>query len=175
MGLQNLENQILAKCNVEWSPKSFGEAFPNGDQYGRTTIMPEIFRGFNTAFLPHWRQLITAAGQQTVIYGVNAGHVIPEDVKVAWMGLAFPNKQQQISEIRFQIGDRKYGRLDLEEIHSYNVPAVIFEEGFIIDEETSFDLLAYVESPDYQRIVMLGAMYYKTIDRVLGNTGAIIV
>ena len=96
-----------------------------------------------------------------------------------------------ITEIRFQIGDRKYGRINLEQFRIFNKPAIIFEEPFIIDEETSFHLYGYFEGPipaspfsptltvdgsttyvAYQRIVMLGEACYKTIDRALGNCGA---
>jgi len=100
------------------------------------------------------------------------------------MGLAFPNKEQHITEIKFQIGDRKYGRINLEEMHAYNKPVIIFEDGFILDEEESFELYAYVEGPlpnqlpfiqgVYQRVVMIGAAYFKVISKVLGNCGAVI-
>lgn len=170
----NLETKMITKCNAEWSPKGFGYLNPQSGQYGRTTILPALFNGFSGLQLAHWRQLLTTPGEQTLLTGTRAGHTLPEDFKVAWLGLVFPNKQQQISEIRFQIGDRKYGRIDVEEIKSYNQPALVFEEGYVIDEEEAFDLLGYVKTADYQRMVMLGAAYYKQIDRVLGNPGAAI-
>jgi hypothetical protein len=169
---------------------------PRSDQYGRTTILPSAFRGFGmtysttpvagTNFLPHWRQTLTSTGHQTILMGERNGDILPEDLKVAWLGLAFPNKQQHITEIRWQIGDRKYGRVNLEDMRSYNKPALIFEDGFILDEETSFHLYGYIEGPIptlawgpttpciYQSIVMLGALYYKNINKILGNTGSVI-
>jgi len=184
--LAKLEQDMIAKCSAEWTPKTFGKLTPNSGQFGRTTILPALFFNRNGVRLSgSWRQLFTTAGHQLLISGnPAAGYVIPEDFKIAWMGLAFPNKQQHISEIRFQIGDRKFGRIDLEEMRVYNKPAIIFEEGFVIDEEQSFDLYGYVEGPIhvaepwiagvYQNIVMLGAAYYKIIDKVLGNCGAAI-
>jgi hypothetical protein len=101
------------------------------------------------------------------------------------MGFAFPNKEQAITEIKMQIGDRKFGRINLEELRGYNKPAVILEEGFTIDEEESFELYGYVEGPIpvahdgftgiYQRIVPIGFCCYKIIDKVLGNCGATII
>lgn len=169
-----LETDLITKCNVEWAPKTFGALNVADGQYGRTTILPALFDNGAGVQLVHWRQLLLAAGHQTLLAGTRAGNTLPEDFKVAWLGLAFPNKQQQISEIRFSIGDKKYGRIDIEEMRGYSTPAIIFEEGFIIDEEQSFDLWGFVKSPDYQRIVMLGAAYYKQIDRVLGLPGAAI-
>ena len=136
--------------------------------------------------MSHWRQTFTSTGHQTVISGTRTGNIIPEDFKVAWIGLALPNKNQHLTEVKWQISDRKFGRLNLEEIRSYNQPAIIFEDGFIIDEEEAIDIYGYIEGPVpaipwgpttdviYQRIVLLGAAYYKTIDRVLGNCGAAI-
>lgn len=183
--LASLEQQLIAKCSAEWAPKQFGKLTPNAGQFGRTTILPALFEDHNaTQFGGSWRQLFTTSGHQILIAGAGAGFTLPEDFKVAWAGLAFPNKQQHITEIKWQIGDRKYGRIDIEEIKAYNKPAIIFEEGFIIDEEQAFELYGYVEGPIpnqapfivglYQNIVMLGAAYYKVIDKVLGNCGAAI-
>jgi hypothetical protein len=185
--LRTLDQKIITKCNLEWAPKSFNKAralSPMDNNYGRTTILPELFDDVNSTQMAHWRQLFITAGHQTIITGSGSGNTIPEDFKVAWAGLAFPNKQQHITEIKWQIGDRKYGRINIEEIKSYNKPAIIFEEGFILDEEESFDLYAYVEGPIcieepfieglYQRVVMLGAAYFKVVSKVLGNCGAAI-
>ena len=202
-----LEREAILKCTGDWfaskvnkyaatglsheealkaaANEVFGGLTPkSGEQFGRTTILPSLFDDHNGNQMVTWRQLFTTAGHQTLITGTRAGNTIPEDFKVAWIGLAFPNKNQHITEIKFQIGDTKYGRINLEDIHSYKVPAVIFEKGFIINEEESFDLYGYIEGPIpseapfitglYQSIVMLGACYYRRIDRVLGNPGSAI-
>lgn len=172
--LAELESRVIAKCDADWSPRKCGYLTPGPNEYGRTTILPALFDDNTGTQMAHWRQYFSSTGHQALITGTRAGNTIPEDFKVAWIGLAFPNKQMNISEIKFQIGDRKYGRINLEELKMYNKPAIIFEEGFIIDEETTFELYGYVETADYQRIVMLGSCFYKTIDKVLGNPGAAI-
>lgn len=185
--LRNLDMKTVAKCNSDWAPQTFNlkkTLSPSDNNYGRTTILPELFHDHGGTDMAHWRQLFTTAGHQTLIAGNGAGNTIPEDFKIAWAGLAFPNKQQHITEIKWQIGDRKYGRVNIEEIKSYNKPALIFEEGFVLDEEESFDLYGYVEGPIpsdntfitglHQRIVMLGAAYFKRVSKVLGTLGAVI-
>jgi hypothetical protein len=187
LAMQKLEQTAVNKCLSDWKPKSFNvksALSPDEGGFGRTTILPELFDDHSGTQMAHWRQSFTTAGHQTLITGTRSGNTIPEDFKVAWIGLALPNKQQHITEIKWQIGDRKYGRLNLEEVHSYNKPAIIFEEGLILDEETSFDLYGYVEGPIpdqapfitsiFQRIVMLGAAYFKVTSKVLGNCGAAI-
>lgn len=181
---RDLESRVISKCTADWSPKTVGYLTPAANQYGRTSILPPLFRGFGqTAAEPptagvnclqHWRQNLTATGQQLILSGRKIGNVTPEDFKIAWIGLAFPNKQMNISELKWQIGDGKYVRVNVEELMSYNKPAIIFEKGYIIDEETTFELYGYVEHADYQRIVPLGACYYKVIDKVLGAPGSAI-
>lgn len=176
------EQKMISKCDVEWTPKTFGFLAPHDNQYGRTTILPEVFNDHLDVSMAHWRQAFTTAGHQTLIFGGNAGHTLPEEIKVLWLGLAFPNKEQHISEIKWQLGDRKYGRINLEELKIYEEPALIFEEAILMDEEQAFELYGYVVGPipvdhegnsrQFQRIVLLGALYYKIIDKVLGTVGA---
>lgn len=160
---KKLEDNLINKCSAEWG-KPFGYLTPSAGQYGRTSILPALFdpnpSTYNGAAFggarfsatwptppAYWRQAFWEDGHQTLIQGNGTGEVMPEQWKVGWLGLAFPNKNQHITEIRFQIGDRKYGRINIEEMYSYNKPALIFEEPFIIDEETSFHLYGYFEGP----------------------------
>lgn len=191
----NLESKVLAKCNLEWSPKSFNLSSTYGmgqGEYGRTTILPGAFDDHLGVPMATFRQAITAAflaigtnsTQFTLMQGVGAGETIPENCKIALMGFAFPNKQQHISEIKMQIADRKYGRFNLEEMEIMNKPALIFEEGLILDEEESFHLYAHYNgtiptqigawTTVYQRVVPIGALYYQFYNKVGGNAGTAI-
>lgn len=186
--LRKLETNLLTKCSGDWGsvgkPLGFGKLTPGQHEFGRSTIIPALFNDHLGVQMATWRQLFTVTGHQTIMTGTRAGNTIPEDFKVAIAGFAFPNKNQHLTEIKFQIGDRKYGRINLEELHLYNKPAVIFEEGFLVDEEEAFDMYGYIEGPipvhvgDYtgvhQRIIPLGFTGFKRIDKLLGNCGAAI-
>jgi len=179
--------EIQTMLDRKWDPRKFGNGImPKAGEYGRTTILPALFDDHGDSQMATWRQKFQTTGHMTVMSGTKAGNTLPEDWSVAWVGLALPNKNQHLSEIKWQIGDRKFGRVDLEEIHQYKIPAIIFEEGFIVEEEEAFDLYGYIEPelPDngpggeadtiYQRIVLLGAAYFKQVDRALGQCGAAI-
>ena len=189
--MQRLDQRAIAKCNSDWKPKTFNPQMslsPGSSNYGRTTILPAMFDDHSSVVMDTtggggfpvgtWRQLFTTSGHQMIIQGRGTGETIPENFKVAWAGLAFPNKEQHITEFRYQIGDRKYGRINIEEMQCYDTPAIIFDEGYILDEEESFHLYAYVEGPIptahdahigmYQRIVMLGASYFNVVSKILG-------
>ena len=193
----NLEALVVNKCNLDWSPKRFNLASTYGSgesEYGRTTILPGAFDDHLQVWMQTFRQSFTAAYlaanpvQFTLMAGVGAGNTIPEDCKIALMGFAFPNKQQHITEIKMQIADRKFGRFNLEEMQIMNKPAIIFEEGFVLDEEEAFDLYCHMDttgfnqigagvdawSTIYQRVVPIGALYYKYYNKVGGNTGTAI-
>jgi hypothetical protein len=192
---RDCESKLITKCNFDWKPRTFGALALGSDQYGRTTILPALFDDHNGNPMDSthrtlltgggtWRQLFTTSGNMTLMNGTGGGNTIPEDFKIALMGFAFPNKNQHITEIKMQIGDRKYGRINIEEIHLYNKPAIIFEEGYVVDEEEAFDLYGYVEGPIpihiggytgvWQRIVPIGAAYFKMYDKVGGAPGSLI-
>lgn len=186
--MRALEAKLLEKSSLDWGqvnrPKPFGKLTASKDEFGRTTILPALFDDHSGVQMATWRQRFTVAGHQTIMAGCRAGNTLPEDFKVGCMGFAFPNKNQHLTEIKMQIGDRKYGRINLEELLQYNKPAVIFEEGFTIEEEESFELYGFIEGPIpvhhdgftgvYQRIVPIGFTTFRVIDKVLGATGAAI-
>jgi hypothetical protein len=181
---KNLETKLISKANLDWKPRTFGALALNGSQYGRTTILPPLFNDHSAAQMATFRQLFTVAGHQTLMTGAASGDTIPEDFKVALMGFAFPSSGQNITEIKMAIGDRKFNRIDLQEMRQYETPALIFEEGYTIDEEETFDLYGYVEGPIptaigsyaglWQRIVPIGASYFKMYDKVGGAPGSAI-
>jgi hypothetical protein len=197
------EGRAMNKCNLDWAPKRFNLAntFGGGEaEFGRTTILPGAFIDHLGVAMATWRQAFTAAflaanpTQFTLMAGAGAGNTIPESIKIAIMGFAFPNKNQHITEIKMQIGDRKYGRINLEEMGIMNKPALILEEGIVLDEKEGFDLYAHFEGPIpsqigmafdpvlgflhdqwttlYQRVVPIGALYYQYYGKVGGIVGS---
>ena len=158
--MASLEQALRLKADADWSPLTYGGIKPMAGQYGKTTIMPEMFVGFGGfgvgTQLISWEQQLTSLAHNVLIEGNNTGGSIPEDFKMGFAGLAFLDKSIKVSEIKLQIGDKKLPRINLEEARAYNEPCVIFENGFIADEETGFELKGYVESLGYQRIKLIG-------------------
>ena len=109
--------------------------------------MPELFYGFGQVAptLTTWLNYATALGHQGLLAGSNAMSIY-KDYKIGIAGFAFLDKVQNITEVKLQIGDTKFPRINLEEAMVYNKPAVIFETGFVVDEQTEFDLHGYVEA-----------------------------
>jgi len=170
--MESLHTALISKAAADWSPKTYGGMSPRSDQFGETTIIPALFRDIANTRLTTWNQYLSATGHRTVMSGANVGNIY-EDYKIGLAGLAFLDKAIRISEIRMQISDKKIGRINIEEAMAYNKPAIVFEDGLILDEETGFDLYAYVRTIGYQRIKLLGFQLNRVPNKLMTtNTGA---
>jgi hypothetical protein len=172
--MQNLESKLLAKAMKDWT-SNYGGVYPTSGQFGKTTIQPSLFNGQQAAFQPltTWRQWFNATGVQTILAGAAAGGTIYEDYKIGICGLAFLDKAIRISEIKMQISDAKLPRINIEEVLAYNKPAIVFEDSWILDEETGFELYALVNSQGPQRIKPIGLQLNRIPNKLqVTNTGA---
>jgi len=143
-----------------------------------TTIIPALFNDSAGARLTTWDQWFTSTaaypipGPRTIMSGTGTGNTIPEDFKVGLAGLAFLDKAIRVSEIKMQISETKLPRINIEEAFAYNKPAVVFEEGFILNEKASFELNAYVLTQGPQRIKLIGLQANKIKDKLFTAPGA---
>ena len=171
--LETLRADLIAKAKEDWAPLKFGGVDPKAGEFGMTTIMPELFADNAGVRLTTWRQTFTSTGAQTIMTGVGSGGIIPEDFKVGLAGIAFLDPVIRISEFKMQISDKKLPRINIEEAFAYNKPAIVFEQGFILDEETSFELVAYVLTQGPQRIKLIGTQLNRVPNKLqVTNTGA---
>jgi len=170
--MRNLKTQLVAKATQDWAGKTFGGMYPKSGQFGISTIIPSLFRDIGNTTLTDWEQWLTATGNQTVMSGANSGNIY-EDYKIGICGLAFLSKVTRISEIRMQISDKKLPRMNIEEAFVYNKPAIVWENAFLLDEETGFDLYAYVTTQGPQMIQLIGAQVNRVPNKLqVSNTGA---
>lgn len=176
--MTNLATTLRAKCAADWSPKTFGGLAPTAGQFGETTVLPALFRddvmtAANAGNMISWDQWLPNLGHRTIMSGSGSGGIILEDYKIGLAGIAFLDKAIRVSEIKMQISDRKLPRVNIEECLAYNKPAIVFENGYILDEETGFDLYAYVTTRGPQRIKLLGLQMNRVPNRLqVTNTGA---
>lgn len=195
--MTNLRNTLIEKAKKDWgmtfagsrrvseaskylSGNNFSAPGPGLDvhygegEFGETTIIPASFRDITNTTFVTWHQWFNATGSHIIMSGANGGNIY-KDYKIGIAGLAFLDKAIRISEFKMQISDKKIGRVNIEEAFGYNKPAVVFEEGYILDEQTGFDLTAYILSQGPQRIKPLGLEVYKVKDKMLTSTGAALV
>jgi len=182
-----LRTALIAKAEDQWAPLRFSGRIPakaafgvapgpglsvESGYFGETTVIPALFNNLAGTRLVTWNQWLNTTGNQLILTGAATGGTIYEDYMIGVAGLAFLDKAIRISEIKMQIGDRKLPRINIEEALAYNKPAIVFEEGFILNEETGFDLRAYVTTQGPQRIKLIGLQLNRVYDKLLTNTGA---
>lgn len=191
--MTNLRNTMIAKAQSKWGMRWAGarkisEASTRGvslsspgpgldvdvdkGEFGETTVIPALFKDIAGTRMTTWEQWFTATGNQTILTGAATGGTIYEDYIIGLAGLAFLDKAIRISEFKMQISDKKLPRINIEEAFAYNKPAIVLEEGFILDEETGFDLYANVTTRGPQRIKIIGLQMNRIKDKLLTNTGA---
>lgn len=199
--MSKLRNTLIARAERKWGlrwagARKLSEAAARGvglstpgpaldvdvdrGEFGETTIIPALFNDISGTRMATWHQWLTltateiAAGgaQKTLMTGANTGGTIYEDYMIGLAGLAFLDKAIRISEFKMQISDKKLPRVNIEEALAYNKPAIILEEGYILDEETAFDLYANVTTRGPQRIKLIGLQLNRVKDKLLTNTGA---
>jgi hypothetical protein len=168
--MDRLRSDLISKASEEWGIPV--DRFTLEAGY-LTTVMPQLFVDNTGVRLTTWDQWFTATGHRLIMAGVGNGNSIPEDYKVGLAGLAFLDKAIRVSEVKMQISDKKLPRINIEEAFVYNKPAIVFEEGFILDEETAFELYAYVLTQGPQRIKLIGLQANRVKDKLLTtDTGA---
>jgi len=167
--MDSLEATLVNMAVADWGiPR---EKFTLKDGY-KTTIIPALFSDITGTRLATWDQWFNATGHQLIMSGAATGRTIAEDYKVGVAGLAFLDKTIRLSEIKMQISDKKLPRINVEEAFVYNKPAIVFEEGYVLDEEKVFELYANVLTQGPQRIKLLGLQLNKVKDKVLTAPGA---
>jgi len=173
--MASLEAGLINEARRAWPSLSYTPPgiFPKAGEFGKSTIMPQLFNNMSGTRFTTWLQELTALGHQTIMTGAGAGGLIAEDYKVGICGLAFLSKPLNVTEIKMQISNQKLPRINIEEMMGYNKPAVVFEDWYLLDEETSFDLYAYVEALGLQRIKLIGAQVNRIPNKLqISATGA---
>jgi len=171
--MADLRVRVEQKALADWDPLTNGGMQAHSGQFSETTIMPQLFNNMASTRLVTWRQFLSTVGAQTVMTGAGTGSTIAEDYKIGLIGLAFLDKEIRVTEVKMQISDQKLPRINVEEAMAYEQPCIVFEEGWILDEETGFDLYAYVECRGYQRLKLIGIQLNRVPNKLqVSDTGA---
>jgi len=174
--LKTAHDATISRAENIWPGFKFGGLLPGDREFGITTLLPDQVI-LNKARAPfgsyNWLQSFTAPGSWVDIFSYD----VPEDEIHTIVGFAIPDPTLIFSQLRFEIGDKKYPRIDLEEARAYAGEggiAIILktdvEKELVIQEETSVRLRGWQEygtSGIVQRVIPLGIMAYKRKDIVI--------
>jgi len=180
-----LEQEAVSLAQSRWPGMTYGGFQPGDGQFGRTTILPSIFADENgdvldanhvpttwgvnefriyfsdtspaAAAIPGWRTILQGGNEQAI-------GVMPEDVIVALAGVEIPDPSINFSLLKLEIGDKTHVKIDVEEAHGMERPAIIFEKGYVIEPEEYFRMRGFFQAEGYQRVIPLGFMLYRRKD-----------
>lgn len=144
-----------------FAPSTFGDMFPKEGQFGITSILPDPFAGIDsfdqtfTTTTPFWTDIFNNTIPEDQIYGIG--------------GLAF-DAPLIFNEVRVEIADTKFPRLNIEEAHTFERPSLLLKQGYVALPEKSVVVRGKTDgaqSSATQRVVPLGYMLFNRIDDVI--------
>ena len=181
--LADLEVKMIDWCLSHWTGQTYGGYKPAEGQFGRTTILPEEFADENDDILDDhhlpstwgrdsFRQLFTTTspiagaipGRRLILQGGNATNIgqIRKDILIGLAGFVIPSKTKPITKLDLQVGETKYGKLDIEQAFGYpGGLAFILEDTYLLKPEEGFHLYGWFEASGYVRVVPLGFEMYR--------------
>jgi len=124
--------ELVTQCKEAWGLGD-GGYMPASREFGETTIRLQYFSlGTTSGTADTWNRYMGTAGWKTVIDNPTL-----EDVYIGIVGWMFPNNVQRTKAIYQEYGQTKLPVVEYEsEIDLMNKPAIIFEKGIVIPEET---------------------------------------
>lgn len=167
-----VESELLEaareRANEIFSGFTFGGVRPGNREFGITQILPKHILGDGTAT---YDQTYTDPGSWTDIFNVTA----PEDVIWGVSGLRIPDPSLIFSQLRWEVEDRRYPIVDIEEARAFESGFDVFlkqdeNEPFIVEGESRFQVRGFQErgtSGQSQRVTPTGFSLFKNKELVI--------
>lgn len=143
--------QGMELADKAFSGKSYGGMFPKDGQYGITTLLPKFLDWrAGTPKLTTFRQNYGSTGWNNIFTGT-----LQDGIVIGAIGFVIPDPSIIVNEFRLEIANKKYPRINIEEIHGMKTPAILFREGWLINKKTMYQIRGRFEAAGYQRIIPL--------------------
>ena len=171
--LKSVQDAGIARAKTLWSGFSQGGLTPGDKEFGiipmRANEMANDVTSTTLSGTYSFRKSYTAGAWRPIF-----NFTTREDTIHALAGFAFADDVLRFSQIRWEIGDKKYPIIDLQLAQTFGSFALLLKEDagkeIIIEQEQSVLLRGYCETTGPQRIVPIGFMLYKRKDLVITET-----
>ncbi len=160
-----LLEKAIAVAQRYWPGFEFGGVLPGAQQFGITELLPnQIYGGGTATYVKRYG----STGSWCNIFS----YTVPQDQIHAFVGLAFTDPTLVFSHVRWELEDRKYPKVNIEEAHGWDTPfGIVFkadkEEELVVAEKMPVLIKGFQErntSAINQRIVPIGFMLYRRKD-----------
>lgn len=171
--MAELEQAAINRARQIWTGYSFGGINPKDGQFGiaplRAREMAHDVTATTLSGTYSFRKNLGSTGWHTLF-----DYTSRKDVMHAFAGFAFTDEVLRVLEIRWEIGDRIYPIIDIQEAKNWGNFALIIKQDrgdpLIAEPETRVYIRGYVEATGYQTIVPLGFMLFKRKDLIITET-----
>jgi len=171
--MKAVQDAAINRAKEIWVGYSQGGMYPGDKEFGicpiRAREMAHDLTSVTLSGTYSFRKNLASTAWHTLF-----DYTVREDILHAFAGFMITDEVLRILELRFEIGDRKYPILDIQEAKGWGAFAILFKEDvgkeLIASEETSVYVRGYVESTGYQNFVPLGFQLYKRKDLVLSES-----
>ncbi len=170
--LRELQQKTIERAGQIWEGYSFGGIMPGDRQFGMTNLRPEEMAHDVTASsvsgTASFRKSFTATGWTTLF-----DYVVRDDTVHGLAGFNFPDETLRITKLRWEIGDRKFPIIDVQEAIGWGSFHILFKadqgKELVATEKQRVYVRGYVEATGSQRIIPVGLMLYRRIDLVISE------
>lgn len=172
--MQDLQLAIIDRSKTIWKGYEAGGILPGKDQFGlcplRANEMAHDVSANTLSGTYSFRKNLPTAGVWHTIFDYS----LRDDVVHGFAGFAITDEILKILQFRFEMSDRIYPIIDVQEAKSWGSFAILFKvdrgHELVVEPRQRVYVRGYVEATGYQTIVPLGMQAYKTKDLVITET-----
>lgn len=151
--------ELVSQCGDAWGMTD-GGFMPGPREFGETTVRTQFFNlGTTNGTADTWNRNFSVSGH----WNTMIDSATKEDVYVGIVGFMFPNITQRNKAIYQEYGQTKLPIVEFEsEIALMEQPALMFEQGIIVPEETDCKVDLLTKSAGYNIVQPLGLAMAKS-------------
>ena len=171
--LKAVQDAAYARAGDIWEGYEPGGLTPGPKQFGVGPLRKNDMAGNTTDSTPSgsytFTKAITATGWQDIF-----NYNVRDNMIHAFAGFSFTDQTLRVSQIRVEIGDRRYPIWDIQEAQLYNKFSLVLKEDeakeLIAAPSERVLIRIYAESTGSQRVVPVGLQLFRTANLVLTET-----
>lgn len=171
--LKAVQDKAVDRAKEIWNGYSQGGLTPGDKEFGigphRMNEMASDVTATTLSGSYTFRKAYTAGAWRPIF-----SYTTRKDIMHAFAGFQFTDETLLFSQIRFEVGDRIFPILDIQQAHAYPSFSLVLKEDsgkeLIADPETRVLVRGYCETTGTQRIVPLGFQLFKRKDLVITET-----
>lgn len=171
--LKAVQDAALARAGEVWEGYSQGGLMPGAREFGIGPLRKNDMASDTSDSTPSGSYSFTKAIAATAWQDI-FNYTVRDNMIHAFAGFAFTDLSLRVSQIRIEIGDKRFPIWDLQEAQLYDRFALILkqDEGkeLIANPQERVLVRIYAESTGDQRVVPLGLSLFRTANLVLTET-----